>query len=112
MKIKGLWKLIGGVLVVGSCSSLGLLFAQDAAPAGWTRGAAGRGPRVPPSVAWAPKPIKPEGWIAPNKPIWRLAEILAAHKGQADWTEPIVRDGYLQADYISMAPGREDASPL
>ncbi len=106
MKIKGLWKLIGGVLVVGSCSSLGLLFAQDAAPAAG-RGGGGRGARVPPSVAWAQKPIKPEGWIAPNKPVWRLSEILAAHKGQADWTEPIVRDGFLQADYVSMGPGEK-----
>jgi len=39
------------------------------------------------------------------KPVWRLTEILAAHKGQADWTEPIVNDPYLHADYISMGPG-------
>ena len=39
------------------------------------------------------------------KPVWRLSEILATHKGQADWTEPIVNDAYLHADYISMGPG-------
>jgi mannose-6-phosphate isomerase-like protein (cupin superfamily) len=85
------------------------LWAQDpvAAPAGLggRGGGAGRGPRVPPPVAWAPKPTTPTGWIAPSKPIWRLAEILAAHKGQADWTEAIVNDGYLHADYISMGLG-------
>ena len=73
------------------------LWAQDAAP---PAAAGGRGPRVPPPVAWAAKPTTPTGWIAPMKPVWRLAEILAAHKGQADWTEAIVRDSYLQADYI------------
>jgi len=56
-------------------------------------------------VAWAAKPIKPSGWVAPMKPHWKLSEILAAHKGQADWTQPIVDDRYLHADYISMGPG-------
>ena len=41
------------------------------------------------------------------KPVWRLAEILAAHKGQADWIQPIVDDNYLHADYISMGPGEK-----
>ena len=41
------------------------------------------------------------------KPVWRLSEILAAHKGQTDWTEPIVNDNYLHADYISMGPGQK-----
>ena len=40
------------------------------------------------------------------KPVWRLPEILAAHKGQTDWTQPIVSDNYLHADYISMGPGK------
>jgi mannose-6-phosphate isomerase-like protein (cupin superfamily) len=56
-------------------------------------------------LAWAPKPAKPMGWTAPNKPVWRLAEILASHKGQANWTQPIVRDRDYSADYIQMAPG-------
>ena len=48
-------------------------------------------------------PLTP--WKAPNKPIWRLNEIMAAHKGKADWVQPIVRDQDYAADYISMAPG-------
>ena len=57
------------------------------------------------TLAWAPVPVKPSPWLAPNKPHWKLTEILAQHKGQQDWTETVVRDSTLQADYISMAPG-------
>ena len=107
MTIKNLWKVAGGIVLVSGCASVALLFAQDAPPAAAppAAGRGGRGPRVPPPTAWAPKPIHPAGWVAPMKPVWRLPEILAAHKGQADWTEPIVNDNYLHADYISMGPG-------
>lgn len=57
------------------------------------------------TLAWAPVPVQPATWTAPNKPHWKLAELLAAHKGQASWTETIVSDSTLHADYISMAPG-------
>ena len=53
------------------------------------------------------RPSKPGGWTAPHKPHTKLADVLAKHKGQADWTEPIVDDETLHADYISMAPGKK-----
>ena len=31
---------------------------------------------------WAPKPVPLTQWKAPNKPIWRLSEIMAAHGGE------------------------------
>jgi mannose-6-phosphate isomerase-like protein (cupin superfamily) len=74
------------------------------APAG--RGA-GRGPvqRVV-KYAWAPKPIKPAGWTGVNKPVHRIADILASHKGQARWTQEIVRDGdNYSGKWIQMAAG-------
>ena len=57
--------------------------------------------------SWSPKPVPMTQWKAPNKPIWRLSEIMASHKGQADWVQPIVRDQDYAADYISMAPGKQ-----
>jgi mannose-6-phosphate isomerase-like protein (cupin superfamily) len=57
------------------------------------------------SLAWAPYPTAPATWTAPNKPIWKLSEILAQHKGQQNWKETVVSDVTLHADYISMAPG-------
>jgi mannose-6-phosphate isomerase-like protein (cupin superfamily) len=57
------------------------------------------------SLVWAPVPSTPNGWVAPNKPHTKIADVLAAHKGQAAWREPIVRDALLRADYVQMAPG-------
>ena len=56
-------------------------------------------------LAWAPVPSQPATWTAPNKPIWKLTELLAKHQGQQNWTETVVSDNLLHADYISMAPG-------
>jgi mannose-6-phosphate isomerase-like protein (cupin superfamily) len=57
------------------------------------------------SLVWAPVPTTPNGWVAPNKPHTKLVDLMAAHKGQASWREPIVRDTLLGADYVQMAPG-------
>ena len=83
-------KIASGLGLAGSCIGLTLLCAQQ-----------------PPTqqLAWAPKPIKPVGWTPPNKPWTKLPDVLAKHKDQANWTETIVSDDYLHADYISMAPG-------
>jgi quercetin dioxygenase-like cupin family protein len=66
---------------------------------------AGQGRGGGEQLAWAPVPKEPSPWIAPNKPHWRLTEILAKHQGQASWNEPVVHDDLLHADYIQMAPG-------
>jgi mannose-6-phosphate isomerase-like protein (cupin superfamily) len=56
-------------------------------------------------LAWAPVPAQPATWVAPNRPLWKLTELLAQHKGQPNWTQTVVSDSLLHADYISMAPG-------
>jgi mannose-6-phosphate isomerase-like protein (cupin superfamily) len=56
---------------------------------------------------WSPKPTALPPYVAPNKPIWRIKDILASHRGQADWVEPIVRNKDQDADYISMGPGKK-----
>src|SRR5580704_16600070 len=55
--------------------------------------------------ALAPKPRVLTPWTLPNRPHWRLAEILKAHAGQKSWVQPLVRDKDYAADYIQMAPG-------
>jgi mannose-6-phosphate isomerase-like protein (cupin superfamily) len=55
--------------------------------------------------SWSPKSTNTAPWKSPNKPIWRLNEIMADHKGKADWDQPIVRDQDYAADYISLASG-------
>src|SRR6185503_5571023 len=61
------------------------------------------------SLVWAPVPSTANRWIAPNKAHTKLVDLLAAHKGQASWREPIVRDVLLVADYVQMAPGTKTA---
>lgn len=59
----------------------------------------------PSTLAWAPMPVQAATWVAPNKPIWKLSELLDRHKGQQNWSETVVSDRLLHADYISMAAG-------
>ncbi|MEO8052468.1 MAG: cupin domain-containing protein [Acidobacteriota bacterium] len=54
---------------------------------------------------WAPVPVQPNPWMAPNKPIIRLSELRAKHAGKQNWSETVVSDNLFRADYISMAPG-------
>jgi quercetin dioxygenase-like cupin family protein len=84
---------------------LTVVSAQEA-PQAPARGA-GRGGPPPGQLAWAPKATKLSEWVAPHKPHTKLADVLAKHKGQADWTEPVVDDDNLHASYISMGPGRK-----
>jgi quercetin dioxygenase-like cupin family protein len=53
----------------------------------------------------APLPAKANPFIPPNKPITKIADLLAKHKGQQNWTETVVDDHLFHGDYISMAPG-------
>ena len=67
--------------------------------------ARGAGPQQ--QFVLAPKAVKLSEYVAPHKPHTKLTEVLAKHKGQSDWVEPIVDDDNLHADYISMAPGKK-----
>jgi mannose-6-phosphate isomerase-like protein (cupin superfamily) len=70
-----------------------------------TMSAQGPAPAPPPQVVWSPKLAMPPDWTPPHRPHAKLADLLARHKGKADWIEPMVDDDTLHADYISMAPG-------
>ena len=43
------------------------------------------------TLAWAPVPATANGWVAPNKPHTKLADLTAAHKEPAAWRETVVR---------------------
>ena len=62
-------------------------------------------PDVVSQTVWSPKATKLPGWTGPHKPHTKLAEVLAAHKGQANWAHLVVDDEHLNAQYIQMAPG-------
>jgi mannose-6-phosphate isomerase-like protein (cupin superfamily) len=71
-------------------------------------GAAQRPParQAAPLIMMSPK-ATPPGWTGVHKPHTRLADVLAAHNGQADWAQTIVDDESLNAQWISMGPGRK-----
>jgi mannose-6-phosphate isomerase-like protein (cupin superfamily) len=59
----------------------------------------------PAKIFYAPKPIQPVAYEAPMKPLVRLADLKAKHKGQANWSELVVYDKNNRAEVISAAPG-------
>jgi len=61
--------------------------------------------RPPIQIAWSPKKTPYNAYQAPNRAWWKLADVLAMHKGQKDWSQPIVRNKDLMADWHQMAPG-------
>ena len=63
----------------------------------------GKGPQTPSQTVWSPKSVKLTGWTAPHRPIWRLSEILASHKGKGNWSQTVVDDDHIHADYVQMA---------
>jgi mannose-6-phosphate isomerase-like protein (cupin superfamily) len=60
-----------------------------------------------PRLVWAAKPVPTTAYEAPNRLIWRLSEILSAHKGQASWRLPVIKTRDFEGDWISMAPGEK-----
>ena len=76
------------------------------APGGGGRGGGGGGRGGgPPVLVWSQKPATLTPYEAPNRPVWRLTDVLAMHTGQVSWSQPIVRDALLEANYVQMAPG-------
>src|SRR5262245_51408013 len=70
-------------------------------------GAAARPPaQEPPLMVLSPK-AKSAGWTGVHRPHTKLHDVLARHKGQADWAETIVDDESLFAQWISMGPGKK-----
>jgi mannose-6-phosphate isomerase-like protein (cupin superfamily) len=79
-------------LLVLAAAGLAAAFAQPA-PA-----------QEAPLLVLAPK-AKPAGWTGVHRPHTKLVDVLARHKGQANWAETVVDDESLTAQWISLAPG-------
>jgi quercetin dioxygenase-like cupin family protein len=64
-------------------------------------------PRPIPTLAWAAKPLALSGYTAPQRPWVQLAELKTRHRGEAAWSELLVDDGRLMAEYVFASPGRK-----
>jgi mannose-6-phosphate isomerase-like protein (cupin superfamily) len=91
------------VTVVLAQPAQGPAAQAPATPAAGGRG--GRGGRGSPTETWYVHKSDKVVYTPPNKPIWRLADLLAAHRGQNNWSEPVLKDDYQQVTYNSAAPG-------
>src|SRR5215469_18817974 len=96
--------LSGAALVWGEQA-----LAQDSASAPSDQATLVRAARPPakPITAWAAKPAKLPAYVAPNRLIYRLADVLAKHKGKASWTQPVFASRDFIGEWISMAPGEK-----
>ena len=63
--------------------------------------------KTAPLTAWAPQPVKPAPYLAPNKPLRKFVDILARHRGKSDWAETEVLTRDFIGQYISMGPGKK-----
>ncbi len=86
---------------------LGLAFAL-AEPASAQVNPPGTTPR--PRQVWAAQKVPESPYVAPNRLIWRISEILAAHKGQQSWVQPVTLTRDFDGQYVSMAPGEKTKS--
>ena len=59
----------------------------------------------PEQPSWAPKPQELPKYTPPHKPHTKIADVRAAHKGQANWRQVVVDDDYLHGEWIQSAPG-------
>jgi mannose-6-phosphate isomerase-like protein (cupin superfamily) len=58
-------------------------------------------------VAWAAKPAKLPPFTGPNKLVYRLADVLAAHKSKQSWQQEVFLSRDYAGAWISMAPGEK-----
>ena len=50
-----------------------------------------------PRVFYFPKPVQSRPYVSPMKPVHRLADIKAKHKGKQNWSEPVIADSNTRA---------------
>jgi hypothetical protein len=62
------------------------------------RGGEGGGRQI---EVWAPRPTKANPFIPPNKPLTKIAALLAKHKGEQTWTETVVSDSLFPSKRVS-----------
>src|SRR4051812_7181648 len=56
-------------------------------------------------VFYSPKPLARTPWQPPMKPVTRLADVKAKHKGEAAWREPVIHDENSRAFLVQEPAG-------
>ena len=63
-------------------------------------------------VFYYPKPLARTPWQAPMKPVTRLADVKAKHRGEAGWREPVIHDENSLAFLVQEPAGTTHARKL
>jgi mannose-6-phosphate isomerase-like protein (cupin superfamily) len=88
------WALMAVTLAAGG-DALAQTQAQATKPAGQA------------TIAWAAKPATLPPYVAPNKLVYRLSDVLAAHKGQQSWAQKVFTSRDFEGNWVQMAPGEK-----
>ena len=96
-----------GLMLAGSPA-----WCQTPAPAGakspqanwWSAPAREDGPS---RIVWAARKNPETPYTGPNKPIWRIADILKGHEGRKNWDQQVLLNRDFDGHYVSMAPGEK-----
>ena len=83
----------------------GTALAQPPAPDNWWSQAGGE--KGPTRLVWAAHKNPETPYTGPNKPIWHIADILKAHRGQARWEQQALLTRDFNGTYVQMAPGEK-----
>ncbi|MEO8301674.1 MAG: hypothetical protein ABI608_07770 [Rhizomicrobium sp.] len=91
------WAAFAAVTVAAGSAAWAQTQAQATAPAASSKNI----------VAWASKPAKLPPFTRPNKLVYRIADVLAAHKGKQSWQQEVFLSRDYSGAWISMAPGEK-----
>jgi hypothetical protein len=63
-------------------------------------------------VFFYPKPLARTPWQPPMKPVTRLADVKARHRGEPGWREPVIHDENTRAFLVQEPAGTTHARKL
>ena len=63
-------------------------------------------------VFYYPKPLARTPWQPPMKPVTRLADVKAKHRGEPGWREPVIHDENTRAFLVQEPAGTTHARKL
>jgi mannose-6-phosphate isomerase-like protein (cupin superfamily) len=61
----------------------------------------------PSRIVWAAQRNPETPYTGPNKPIWRIADILKGHESRKNWDQQVLLNRDFDGHYVSMAPGEK-----